>query len=368
VDLEGAVRAVAAWGVAGPPAGDGLKVSPEDWPVFLESLWADRLTGLALAATEAAWLVLAEDQLDELLERQREAMLWALALERRLLELAEAFDTAGVGFVVLKGPTLAHTVYPDPSWRPFGDIDLLVRTRDWRRALALLERLGLRRRLPEPRKGFDERFGKAATHVTDRGEEIDLHRTLVLGPFGLWMDPEELFDRTVPFELAGTRVRRLDDTGLMAHACIHAALGLKDPHLLTVRDVAQVAARGDVDWNVLADWARLWRLAVVIRHAFDSATRLLGIAWPVQLEAAVTAPSGRREQRALKAHTTDRRAKGGTAIATLAAIPGLRAKASYVRGLVWPDREFLIARSDGLGGRSHVRRWMVPVRWMRSRR
>jgi hypothetical protein len=268
-----------------------------------------------------------------------------------------------VGFVVLKGPALAHSVYPDPSWRSFADLDLLVRTEDWRRALGVLAELGCTRRLPEPRPGFDERFGKAATHRTPEGEEIDLHRTLVLGPFGLWIRPEELFGRTAAFEVGGRGLPRLDGAGLLLNACVHAALGQRRPFLQTVRDVAQVAAVAEIDWEALGRWARDWRLGAVLRHAFAQASEALGTPWPVGAREALAREPSRREARLLAAYTGRGRDRGGTALATLHAIPGLRSKAAYLRALLLPDRRFVVARSGNGGGRGYVRRWVVALKW-----
>jgi hypothetical protein len=279
----------------------------------------------------------------------------------------DAFLDRGIENVVLKGPALAHTFYPEPSWRPFSDLDLLVRGRDWRRACGVLEEMGYKRDLPEPRPGFDERFGKAASHTAPNGLSLDLHRTLVVGPFGLWLDPEELFRTTVPFSVGGRVMRRLNDSGLLIHACMHASLGWASPLLLTVRDVAQVALQADVDWASFEDFARRWRLRAVVRHAFDTARSMLKIDPPAKARLLIGEEPTRREQRALRAYTTERRFRGGTAVSTMRAIPGVRAKAAYIRGLLLPSREFLEARSGG-GPASYFRRWAVPLRWVRRRR
>ena len=139
----------------------------------------------------------------------------AWSVERKLVGLADAFDADDIGFAVLKGPSVAHTMYPESCLRSFADLDLLVSSTDYERACALLRRLGHVRHQPEPRPGFDVRFGKASVHKhPEDGIEVDLHRTLVVGPFGLWIRPEELLERREPFLLAGRKLSRLD-----AHPC-----------------------------------------------------------------------------------------------------------------------------------------------------
>ena len=260
----------------GTAEGDPVSVPADRWRPLLGTLVSQRLTGLAVAALEAGELELTQDQGMELLARQREAMLRALATERTLLDLSATLSRADISCIVLKGPALAHTVYPEPEWRPFGDLDLLVRGRDWASARSAVESLGFRRNVPEPRPGFDVRFGKAATHSNADGLQVDLHRTLVLGPFGLWIEPEDLFSATTEFRLGGHRLLRLDDEALFLHACVHASLGWAPPLLLPVRDVVQIGAAVRLDRRVIADRIRAWRLAPVVAHALQAAEELLG--------------------------------------------------------------------------------------------
>jgi hypothetical protein len=357
-----AIRAISAFGLEEEEPGS-VALPGQGFEAFLSELEVGRLTGLAVAAYEGGLVELEDGQAEALYERQRDVMVWALGLEWTLLRLAAAFADARVPVVVLKGPALAHTVFTDPAWRPFGDLDLLVRTRDWRTACEVLAANGCRRRLPEPGRGFDERFGKAATHVNDLRQEIDLHRTLVLGPFGLWMDPEELFVGTATFELGGRKLRRLDDTGLFVHACIHVALGLQEPLPMMVRDVAQVAAVGRVDWFRVEDLARRWHLAPVFRHAMAMAWERLGTVWNAHAQRVLAVEPTSTERKALEAYVSPRRGRGGTALSTIRAIPGFRAKATYLRTMAFPVREFLAARDATANGGSYRRRLATPLHW-----
>jgi hypothetical protein len=356
---------VAGFGLPGTGR-DPIELSDEEWRILLATVDTQRLSGVAMAAAQAGVLVADEARRRELADRHGQSMLWALIVERKLLALMERFAEAAIDVVALKGPTMAHTIYPDPSWRPFGDLDLLVRTADWGRATDFLATLGFDRRLPEPRPGFDERFGKAAVHTNGDGVEVDLHRTLVLGPFGLWLDPEELFRRTDLLALGGRKVRRLDDITLLLHACVHASLGWVPPRLMPLRDVAQAATSARVDWDQFADLVRRWRLRAVIRHAFDTTQATLGVILPTDALGVARAEPSRAERRALASYTTAQRGRGGTATSTLRAIPGLRGKVAYLWAMLVPSRDFLDRRLSARG--SYWRRWLVPVRWLTGSR
>lgn len=365
--IQGLTRAIAGFGLPGVPEPEPAALDGETWPRLLSRIRAERITGLAVESAAAGWLRVTDEQAAVLLDAHRDAMTWCLKVERKLFALADAFDTEGIGFAVLKGTSVAHTMYADPSLRSFADVDLLVSTADYERACALLGRLGHRRQRPEPRRGFEVRFGKASVHTNpDDRIEVDLHRTLVLGPFGLWIDPDELLERREPFLLAGRKLHKLDDTGMLLNVAMHAALGWWPPKLVPLRDVQEVSRAGAIEWPTLERWATSWRLKAVLDAAFNLSSSTLGAERPAGSESlARSIPDA--ERRALRRYEGTDRAAGGTAVATIRAIPGVRSKAAYIGALTFPDRRFLEARADGHTSASYRRRLLVPVRWAMSR-
>lgn len=361
-----ALRVVAAFGL------DEIGASPisfdqQQWSEFAARVHAERLTGLAAAAARAGRLDLTEAQETQLKSEQRRAMLCALHLERRLLELGDRLEGAGIEFVVLKGAGLAHSFYPHPALRSFGDLDVLVGTEDWRRSCEVLAEAGYQRRLPEPRPGFDVRFGKAAMHRALDGVEVDLHQRLVVGPYGLQIDPLELRSRPAWFRVGGVFLRRFDDTAMLLHVCIHASLGTEIPRLAPLRDIAQVLRGGAIDWDRLGKWAGAWQCRAVLSHALRASSATLGIQLPAEAGRLLVERPDRRERRALAAYTTERRRRGGTAMSTLRAIPGLPAKSAYVRAMLFPDAGFLAARAGRANSPSYLNRWRTPLRWVARR-
>lgn len=348
-----------------PGAGsDALEVLEADWPRLLAYVARQRITGLAEVEVRAGTLVVTEQQFTELDERHREAMAMVLLLDHLLVELSSAMAEAGVPTIVLKGPAVASTFYPDRAWRSYGDLDLLVAADDWRGACEVLVREGFRRIIPEPRPGFDERFGKGASFEDARKLQVDLHRTLAMGPFGLWIDPGALVASTIDFPARGGLLRRLDDPSTLIHACIHAALGRQHARLVPLRDVLQVAWSERVDWDVVVNRMVDWRLTAPVAHAMRTASATLGISLPEEVATILRTPVGAIERRALLAYTTDRKQQGGPELAALWAIPGLRSRAAYLRAMLFPDRRFLEA--EGRSGTLR-RRWMVPIRWAAAR-
>jgi hypothetical protein len=145
--VPGLAASLAAFGL---PGSDGatIPVTRAQWPAFLGYVEGQKLVGMARAAAAAGVLEMDGRRAEQLRTSHRAAMAWALTVDRTLVELAGAFEGAGVELVALKGPVLAHLAYPDPTWRSYGDLDLLVRTEAWPAACEVLEAEGYVRDLP----------------------------------------------------------------------------------------------------------------------------------------------------------------------------------------------------------------------------
>lgn len=354
------LQRVASFGLR--PEAEPLPLPRPAWSRAGARLVAARIAGLALAAVDVGAIEPPVRIVDRLRRAQDDAMLRCLDLERRLLAVVARLRDGGIDPLVLKGSALAHASYPDPAWRPFLDIDLLVRRPDRRRASEILSRAGYVPVRPSPRPAFDDRFAKAVVHRCADGAEIDLHRTIADGPFGVWIDADELTGMTVPWALADEPMRRLDDTGLFLHACVHAALGTANPGWIAIRDVAQTALRGRVDWRRAGELSARWRIAAVVRRSLETVRSRLAVELPAEAWAAA-GDVDEGQARALRAYSAAARVRGGPAIATVHALPTLRERAAYVGALTVPSRAFLEARGQ-VGSRALLARWGRAARWL----
>src|SRR5688572_1046734 len=88
--VDALARHVAGFGLPGD-TGSPLEIAPEDWSPFLALLWGHRLTGLVEAAADSGSIRLTEEQAAELRSSQRNAMVWSLFVEQKLLRVGRAF-------------------------------------------------------------------------------------------------------------------------------------------------------------------------------------------------------------------------------------------------------------------------------------
>ena len=352
-DVTALLRGVAAFGL--PGTDQPIATAPPDdatWQQLLQRVAHQRVPGLLLAAIDAGALPVTDEQRGDALERHQDAMSAVLHLEQRLLELVGALEADDVEVVALKGSAHAHLAYPDPSWRFFGDVDLLVRTDQLDAAItSLSERCDLRRQSAELRPGYDRRFTKSVTLLEPDGTEVDLHRTLVFGTFGFRIDLGELFASAVTFPLAGRSVRALGPETRVLHTCLHAGLGDPRPRLNSVRDLAQLLLTGDHDPDRVIALAERWELQAVVARGLQLCDELLDIevAGPIAARFRHHQPS-RRDARAVASYVGTNRSHTAKVLASLPFIDDLPTKAAFVVGSALPARSFADERGTDRRG------------------
>lgn len=107
-------------------------------------------------------------------------------LDAALAKILPALDAAAVPTIVLKGPVPSRPVYPDPTLRPYSDIDLNVREPDELRVVETLLAAGLvevphvAALLSEPLQRLRATFGLSGGSIPSLMEHY-----LVLTPFPL---------------------------------------------------------------------------------------------------------------------------------------------------------------------------------------
>lgn len=293
---EAVLRDVCRWSILGSGDIEALR-SPGEAATVVTEADAHGLLGPLVAATTLGAVELSAAETERARDLHAATMEWCMILERRLLDIDEAFARAGaVRYLVVKGPAVAHLDEADPSLRSFGDLDLLVAGDDMDRALALIAGLGATRRLPERRAGFDRRFVKGVGTAYPDGIEIDVHRTLCCGALGHLIPLDDIFANSEPFDLVGRRIPAPSATHRMLHACYHAMVGSAAPPLRTVRDIAVQLLCGPTPEAVAAQ-ARLWTgdavLAAGVRAAIDTFA-IDAPEWDEWLARTVIDPAGQR--------------------------------------------------------------------------
>ena len=330
--VDDLLRRVAAFGLH-DDLDLAVDLDDDEWSRFLQLAGAHGLSGLLNEAVRTGSLSLDDDRRDEVDGIHREVAARVLLLETTLPSVAGLLDAGGVPFRVLKGPAAA-ALYPDPIWRPYVDIDLLVPGDRFAGAARILDRAGYRRRNAGLGEDFDRRFGKGATFCHETiGVNTDLHRTLVAGPYGFLIDPDDLFAGSATIDMAGVSLPAMAAEAQFIHSCISTMLSDARPKLITLRDVAEQLRVGVPDPARVDHLCERWRIGGVVSAAVDIAEETLDIHNEQGSTIATRAPH-RAERIATWAYTGSRKRWRRQTLTAGLFVPGWTDRLTYLRSIV----------------------------------
>ena len=267
--VETLARSVAAFGLEVARPNEPAEVSELVWERLLTRIRFERMTGLAVESAAGGSLRLSEVQAAALLAEHRGAMAWCLGVERKLVGLADAFDAEGIGFAVLKGASVAHTMYPEtvPAIvRRRRSVGLDCRLRAGVRAVGTLGTRAAAARAParvrgavrqgqRPQAPGRSHRGRPASHARPRSvRPLDPSRGAARAPRAL-----------PPGRSEAQQARRHGDAGERRDARRRSGGG--HPGSSRSATSLQVTNAGLVDWRVLERWCKAWHLTAVLDRA-----------------------------------------------------------------------------------------------------
>jgi len=257
-------------------------VAARDWAATVERAENERLAPIlyvalrggaapagVLARLRASWMA-AECQ--------------QLLAGKQLRDIVGAFHDAGIQTIVLNGPALAASYYPDPALRPFIDLDLLVRRTDRERALDILLARGYT--LETPGRSLDH--VPAAYLAAPDGSgllPVDLHWECVAQSAAgraAEQAADEIWSRAVPAPAWGSAARTLAPEDFLIYLAANFAIHHTLTGALWQLDLALVLQRhgGTLEWDAIAARARRWGAASAVYFSLRSVGGDLGVSAP----------------------------------------------------------------------------------------
>ena len=212
--------------------------------------------------------------LDELRNQHQAAVQHNGALTSELLSLVDFFRAEDLPVLSFKGPELAIAAYRDPTLRPFGDIDLLVKGQDVPRASALLESRGYRLKAEREWQLF---------FVTEAGVGVDLHWRLGAE----WLPESGSFEdwwrRSRQVSVQGTGVTTLatEDLLLAMGILLTKDCMYRRQRLIQICDAAALLRNhSSLDWASLFERSRTTGTRRMLLFQLALAHEVLGVDLP----------------------------------------------------------------------------------------
>jgi len=210
---------------------------------------------------------LADEHRLEIPEREKLHRAYIITAAKNMIILHDAeailraFKNADIQTAGLKGIYLLEQVYADLGTRAMNDIDLLVHKQDLSECLEIMRGLGY-----QTSTYFDLADANIDTkHVPpmekDNSTMVELHWTLLEEDEPFTLEPEGIWARTMPANIANVDAHALGIEDLILHLSLHLTyqhflkLGLRG-----LLDIALVIHKfqGSIDWQKMVSIAKSW--------------------------------------------------------------------------------------------------------------
>jgi len=226
---------------------------------------------------------------EALSELQRAQVFHSLRLTAELFRVLDRFSAEGIGTLVVKGPVLSVQAYGVPARRSYGDVDLLVRQRDIRRATELMIAAGYQARVPVAAIDAGKIPGQYFFRSNNSRLLIELHNDYTLRYFPRRLPIEEFFARQICVPLDAHRVPAPCVEDELILICVHGAKHFW-ARLIWIADVAALVTRqSNIDWQRLAASARQVQAERILNTGLCLARDLLKASLPEKVQAYIDA-------------------------------------------------------------------------------
>ena len=202
-----------------------------------------------------------------------------LVLGRELLAITDRLRGEGVEVLAYKGPAQAVQAYGDLGFRPFSDLDLLVRWEDLSEAIRVLESNGY----DSPTRLSAELRGQeyhVACYHPEKDVLVELHWHPVPNRFALGTDIETYFERSATVDLLGRSLRTLQREDTLLLTCAHATKHHWERLEWAVTVAGLMAQPDRLDWERALQRAESAGIRRVVLTGLALATVLSGVRPP----------------------------------------------------------------------------------------
>jgi hypothetical protein len=246
----------------------------------------------------------------ELVECHRVQVFSTLQLTGELFRLLGLFAAKNIPTLVVKGPVLGMRAYGNPTMRSYGDLDLLVRQRDIRRATESMQAAGYQAAVSLGAIDAGKIPGQYLFSRPDANLLVELHNDFTLRYFPRRLPIEEFFARETRVRLDGHEVPALAVEDELVYISVHGATHFWE-RLGWIADVAALVTRQrDINWETVTETAEQVGAGRMLATGLCLASDLLHARLPAPVLAALKRDAGAAK---LAASVRARLARAGNA-------------------------------------------------------
>lgn len=207
-----------------------------------------------------------------------------MAYDNLLSGVQTILSEEAVEFIVFKGYILANLIYPEPNTRPFSDIDILIRKRDFHKTVRILRENGFIRRkftFPDLPESIIRKY-EFSFHLHKKDNiplNLDIHTNLCESLHPFYFPVEEFWKNTRNITVKDTEITILGAENLLISQCIHVLKHFFFK-LIWIYDVHRIIETLEIDWNKLIEFTRKHGISKVVFWTFILSRELFDTAVP----------------------------------------------------------------------------------------
>lgn len=275
-------------------------------------------------------------------EENRKAILKTLHMEGVFKEVLGFFDHENVDALVLKGFSLAYSIYPAKQMRAMADIDLLVGEKDYLQISDLMQRFGA-----TPHKKNEPAGKEFISHDSSfwyKGVLLEIHRHIIPPNETVTLPVELLLKNTVVMEADGitfkTFAPELVLFYLLHHFERHAHYGLT--RLSWLMDIHYFMERykHELDQQKIAEWISLSGANNSIYYGLQMSALLLGTQTRLPIPPLDNADKEIEHYLKMCSEQISKTKKVGS-FKLLSRLRGLNPKFRYIASKIFPGKTYL---------------------------
>jgi len=220
-----------------------------------------------------------------------------LSLAAELIKILQLLEANGICSLAFKGPALALSAYGNLALRQFGDLDVLVRERDFPAAKDLFLAAGYRpwKDLTPQEEALHLRSNHAFTLVRPKDSvRLDLHWRITQERYAFELDVESLWGRTIRVPFCGRDILGLSPEDSLLVLCIHGSKHGWE-RLGWICDIAEMLhANPQLRWDEIIARSASLRVSRAVLLGLDLAKSLVDAPLPESVLSAIERDRGVR--------------------------------------------------------------------------
>jgi len=203
-------------------------------------------------------------------------------INRNIRQVLSALNESGIDYLVVKGPAIAQSLFPEQNLRVYNDLDIIIREKNWGDFAELLFKLGysvLAGQPVPPPKVIPQETDHETEYINAEGTfRVEAHYDDILRTGLMAKNAEGFWQRSICQSMDNTPLRTLCLEDHLIYLCAHAhhhaysRLNWFTDIALIVRNKAD-----QMDWQMLASTVLSEEAQVPVYYTLHFLERLMGI-------------------------------------------------------------------------------------------